>query len=44
MIKGALTPLKMMSTMKGPNRRLRRCNTILTDSLLESGSYSTMVW
>ena len=44
MMKGAWTPLKMMSVGRAPNRRLRRHNTILTDSLLESGSFSMVVW
>ena len=45
MMKGAWTPPKMMSALgRVPNWRLRRHNTILTDSLLESGSFSMMVW
>ena len=45
MVKGAWTPLKPANAaQRAPNRRLRRHRIILTDSLLESGSVSTMVW
>ena len=43
-VKGAQTPPKVMNAIKSPQRRLRRCRTILTDSLLESRPISTMVW
>ena len=45
MVKGAWTPPKTGQMLqRAPNRRLRRHKIILTDSLLESGSISTMVW
>ena len=44
MAKGAWTPSKTMNAIRSPKRRLRRHRTILTDSLLESGPISTMVW
>ena len=43
-VKGAWTPLKPANATKAPNRRLRRHRTILTDSHLESGPVSMMVW
>ena len=44
MAKGAQTPPKAANTIKSPQRRLRKHRTILTDSLLESGPISMMVW
>ena len=39
MAKGACAPLA-----RAPKRRLRRCKDNITDSLLESGPFSAMVW
>ena len=44
MTKGAWIPPKAMSTIKSPKRRLKRHRIIFTDSLLESRSFSALVW
>ena len=44
MAKGAWTPPKATNAIKSPKRSLKRHRVMLTDSLLESGPFPTMVW
>ena len=44
MMKGAQTPPTTSSTIKSPRMRLRKHEITFTDSLLESGPLSAMVW
>ena len=44
MMKGAQTPPKATSAIKSPQKEVWRCKITFADSLLESRSFSMMVW
>ena len=43
-MKGVWAPLTSRNAIKSPRRRLRRCKINFADSLLESRTFSKMVW